>query len=1031
MSLWDTIKTWVKTVWNVYRNSRKSSWDTYTDTVSKDKTNDTWKQTLNEQIANWSINNTTTNTNNNKNNTATTSSGFDLLKELNNNVTQPSTPIDTKTVQTTTPTSVADKEEEDFWTKLNKWSDKAYNKVQNRLLKVGSKVWNEVMDETYRDKEESYALWYDPDKDKVYYLDLNEWKWFWFYRDTDLGTRNWVEERFIELYNEANNEISNTWDYEKALYNFYDKAKTEWLFRLREGKNYIDSDWWPLKFNKKRYSSIYTQEELDSLAQSWKTTKWVYKDLTFDEFLNFLDMWWRNKSLQSTYSWTFNNAIWRISSILGWNLWESDTQEFNIDWWFESNWMSKMRGLSLNNIDGILSSMYNKNPQAATEARLTYSSDILWDLLPRWYNIVSSIYEAEREILSRDKSTWSWYDTYLLEKAEIARKMDEQFAKNINDVFRQIVTYWADDNWEITTTPDIFEYGESLNDILTLWLREISWFKDDWWRWSEEQRSALDIIEWFTNDAMYMYNQDKGWKFRQAWNEVEYGIRPVWQNLWEGAQVLYRWLLTLEDFWTVGQLKRWLLREYMDQDATIFRLLETDDKNITRAVKRYWLKWAEYGPEVVWNLIPDIIAYKLLWPGAAGTAFRHIKDIKTATKLTRAAEWASMLNKLKVITWIARWEEAMEALGLWARKYKQIINAAKAAKWWKYFQRIKTWAQLLDRMVTEVWLWQFMDAQWSAYDTEPYSQASFLMSVVWSGLFDVLPSLSRLTTWKWFWKNIFWWESIWSLARYIDSSPEAAKYIATALRKWTWEIWIEELEAFVKDFWTIEEAARQAYNKLKPAEQAKIWELTKWLVYSYINQAFWNNSTMGKRVRQILANKNSNLADVVKYVARIPWTVSVWPYVSTIRLKNWTRVNIYATGKEWQYSAVLDSVFWWFDKKITNWFTQEDLDKLSKIDWYSNVEKNKSKWFDAVTTEGKGTRYYLNKDWLKHFWLKPENITLESLWVSLKEAENTREALTKIKWAKWVNISDRAVDNLAETWWYDEITSKVKEVLWC
>ena len=85
----------------------------------------------------------------------------------------------------------------------------------------------------------------------------------------------------------------------------------------------------------------------------------------------------------------------------------------------------------------------------------------------------------------------------------------------------------------------------------------------------------------------------------------------------------------------------------------------------------------------------------------------------------------------------------------------------------------------------------------------------------------------------------------------------------------------------------------------------------------------------------------------------------------------------------------------------------------------------------SVTTEGKWTTYYLTEDWLKHFWLKPENITLESLWVTLKEAGDTREALQKIKWAKWVNISDKAIDNLAETWAYDEITSKVKEVLWC
>ncbi|MBO7691764.1 MAG: hypothetical protein J6T10_03920 [Methanobrevibacter sp.] len=51
--------------------------------------------------------------------------------------------------------------------------------------------------------------------------------------------------------------------------------------------------------------------------------------------------------------------------------------------------------------------------------------------------------------------------------------------------------------------------------------------------------------------------------------------------------------------------------------------------------------------------------------------------------------------------------------------------------------------------------------------------------------------------------------------------------------------------------------------------------MTKDLTYSYVNQAFGSNSTIGKRVRQILQNKNTNIADAIKYLGNIPGEVSV------------------------------------------------------------------------------------------------------------------------------------------------------------
>lgn len=995
MSLWDNIKKWARSLWSWVKNLF-SSWDTYTDTVTNGQTNDSWKQTLNEQIANWNITKNTTNTNQ----TTIQNSGFDMLEER---INQQPTPIDTNTIQQTTSKVIEDKEEENFFTKIGnrfKWAGNdisdAANSVNNWIntkiqwIKTNRLIWDE-----YDRREEKFAVWYNANNNDVYYLDLNEDKWLF---DWDWGTHEWVKDRFEELLNEAVRSWDETWNYNVAFRDFYDKAK--WLFRIRADDYY----WSPFRSGIKRRSNMYTQEELSSLPSMNKSDKGLYKP-TYEEFIDFVSMYIRNSELQ--------NELWIISDEHNPNI-----ENIKIENWRQSNWMSSIRDISLKNIDEFLKPMEIINPNAATEARMTYSSYVLNDKLWRWYAQVAPIYKAEQEVLSRDKSTWSNWDLYILEAAEKARQMDKQFASNLNEIFRQILLYWTDKNWDIVDTPDIFENGESLNDVLTKWLREIAWENVKWY---SSFQSDLDIIQNFANEALYIYNMDKWWPLKRFWNNVEYLFEPVGSTLWEAWQGIFWVALTM--------LGDSLDAKYMNQDATVFRMLETDDWNIKRTIKKYALEGLEYTPEVVGNLLPDIALYALTWPWVLATTAKTIEDARIAIRASKAAEWASLLSKLRVINRLGRWVNVVEELWLSANKYREIVDWIKAAKWIKNFQQLKTWAQLLDRVVTELWLWQFMDAQWSAYDTEPYSQASFLMSVIWSWLFDIMPSLTTSITWKMWW-NLLSWSSIWDLAKYIDSSPEAAKNIATALGKRTWEIGVDELQAFVKSFWTIEEAAKQAYNQLRPAEKAKIWELTKWLAYSYINQAFGWNSTIWKRVRQILANKNSNIADVVKYVAKIPWDVSVWPYVSTIRLKNWTKANIYTT--KWEYNPVLDSVFdWWFDNRVRDWFSQTDLDKLSKINWYSNIEKNKSKWFDSVTTEGKWTTYYLNKDWLKHFWLKPESITLESLWVTLKEAEDTRTALKQIKWAKWVNISDKAIDDLADTWAYDEITSKVKEVLWC
>ena len=1006
MSFWDAIKEWASSAWRWVKNL--FSWDTYGDTVKEDTNQDTWKQTLNEQIVNWTINNPTLD-----GASAVNISGFDEIWQY---LEERNTP--TVKQEPMNDVAVEDREDDNFLGKLWNWFSWTVNDIQDIANSWESWINNTInslinsrnANAEYDNLEELYAVWYNPDNKNVYYLDLNEDRWFF---DWDFWTHEWVKDRFEELLNEYITEANLPWttqaDIAQAYRNFYDEAKR--LFRIRSDDYYMNWFLWKTW----RRSDMYTQDELNSLETYWKTDVWRYEP-TPEEFDDFVAMYLRNVQTR--------NDLW-----IQYTRADNNTEDFNL-WNMQSDWMERQINLAMKDTGKYFEPLSVLDPNSSNNAQLTYRSLILPSDFGRWYAYMAPLYRAEQEILSRDSSTWSEYDKQTLEAANIARQMDEQYARNENEILRQTLLYWTNKKWKIVNTPDVFENWESLNDVQTKWLRELAWLDRTV---LSEHRSALDIVEKFTNDALYNYKKDKDWPVKKAWNELEHFIAPAWGFLWEAWQATRA--LWMDAVWTVsmGILYDWLTKEYMDQDATVWRLLETDDSNIGRTIKKYYLDVTEYTPEVIWNLLPDLAVYAATWPGWLTTTARHIWNISRAYKATKAAEWASMLNKFKVITWLTRWGEAAKALWMSKNAYSAIINATKTAPKIKNYQTIKTAAELIDRTVTQFWLWQLMDAQWSAYDTEPYSQASFMMSAIWSWLFDIMPELARLWTWLHWWNliNGKWWDNVWSLAKYIDSSPEAAENVARMLRKWTWDLWFEDLKAFVKSYWAIEDAAKQAYKNLTPEQQAAIGKMTKDLTYSYVNQAFGSNSTIGKRVRKILQNKNTNIADAIKYLGNIPGEVSVWPFVSTIKFKNWPRANVLATWDLWEYDPILDSALnWGFATRIENWFSQADLDKLSKFDWYSDIEKNKWKWFDEITNEN-WTTYYLNEEWLNHFWLKAENMSLESLWISIKEAQNTREALMKIKWAKWVKISPDAIDNLADSWWYDEITLKVKEVLWC
>ena len=1038
MWLLDKIKSWVRSAWSGVKNFLWF-WDTYQEASTETQAKEDNKQTLNEQIANWNIYNKTTNTNTNTDNNTAWNYKSAIL-DVRDSIWQAGKPIneqeiDTRVNQIQQNTPEADKEKEltikdlftsrawEAWTKL--WSDalKVPEKLTWWIAKKTGQLSDFVSDAIdsrratteYNENEKLVAVGYNKDNKNVQYLDLNESRWLF---DNDWWTRMWTRDMYEKYLSEwmdvSDNPDATQEQKDQALMDFYDKAK--WLFRIREDDyytNWLFQDWalW-----KRRYE-MYTPEELEQLSKTWDR-EWRYTP-TFDEFIEFVWTDYANKIKKQE----INAKRW---------LNKADDQPEDVElielWWdFQSNWKSNLMKIATQNFDDYFAPARTVNGNAGTEMEL-YAYWIFNDRLDALYTRAAPVYNAEREILKRDKSTWTVWDQFVIDTANRFREMEKAYANWMNEWIRQQALYWTSKDGHMVRMLDVFEGWESLADVLNKEAIEISWQK-----WNPHL-SILDITGRMANEAMYSYTKDHNSWFwaplKNVWSDVELLFEPVGRTLWEWWQRLF-WL-TLD---TLNSLVTWhdgKFNDYQDQDFSVWFMIETDDGNFTRTVKKYAVDIAEVAPEAIWNIAPDIAFAMMTWPGWLTTLARHAKDLNKVYKLAKEAKWASFLRK----TWAVIAQNPAKAAGsLWYdwNKARAVLWAIKSSK--KVDQTVKTWAELLDRAITQLGIWQMMDWQWSAYDTEPYSNASFFMSLIWSTAFDVFPELFRWLTWKWWFNTLIWdwkWGNIWTLARYIDSSDEAAENVARALWKRAQDIWVEDLKAYARNFWAVESAAKQVYGQLSDAEKAAIGKMTKDLTWNFISQAYWSNSNIGKNIRLILANWSTNIADVYKYLGKIPWDVAIWPYISQIKLKNWTNVNVLWTWEKWMYNPKLDTAFSWnFTTKLKDWFTDGDLNKLSKLDEFSDMEKNKDKYFYKVS-DSNWDRYYLNEEWIKKLWMKAENLTLEAIWVSIARAEDVKWIFKeKMKNLANKNIEDTTVDAIADTWAYDEVVYKVKEVLWC
>ena len=761
---------------------------------------------------------------------------------------------------------------------------------------------------------------------------------------------------------------------------------------LGESSDKKDDVWFtPERFSKEEW------EEIQNLAEDYKV--WESYTPTEEELLTYIQVGQENNKAYREIAERYAAAMWKnldedeelmqarerfLDLARNWIHEKVQTKIWVIDWW------------------------------EAAEAETNYE-EIINDQLNRILVYVEWIFELEKEALAKPESERDYADWYIIDTANRARKALDKYATNLNDYMSRIINEWVNSKWEIIDALDQFADGSWLHEVLTDWLADIMWL--EWAGWRMQHASPIDMFTKLANDWRYKYQQANTKRLSQwIWNFVEKKWSNVWDGFTEAGQfIAYGTLYRLTNlFKGDGKWMRPQSMRYFDNDFSVGKLIETDDSWTKRTVKKYALEFWEYAPEVAINVVPDIILMAYSGPGWAARTVSNIWRIgKFAEGTRRAAYVAKLRKRITALDKTLNWLEKIWAIWTkWAN-----INSKNARIW-----------NIIDRSLTQFALWQWMDAKLSIFDSESYSDTSFWISMWWSILWDILPEAKDLRwvwrTWARWWR---WWIRtawVWDLVDFISQSDKNADLVAAQLWKTNRFFTEQDLKTYVQSFADISKAAEDVYKGLSPRAKEAAGSWTKDLMYNYVKQAYWENSYIWKNVRELANNRATSPADIIKYVWNIPWTVKAWPYTSIIRLKHWTAA--WVKTKEWEwYDIVLDNLDWGFDSRLRDWFSESDIRKISSMDWYKDTYKEKDRLFKKVWD-----KYYLTEDWLERFNLAPTSITLESLWITFEQAENTRKILKeKMKNLNGSKLQEGTIEDLADFGWYDEVVGKVKEIL--
>ena len=598
----------------------------------------------------------------------------------------------------------------------------------------------------------------------------------------------------------------------------------------------------------------------------------------------------------------------------------------------------------------------------------------------------------------------------LYRKIQLAENNYNKFIVNHAEYISYLPSFVNPDSWRLDRMPD---YVTDWNKSWTYSTKLFDWVNiddDDNFIWFnrtlmwDNAMSPIDVMQMESMNVERMWTKETEWILSNLWEWYQYRwAQTLWawyQELWQIMQwrtLWTAWNIVSQDSWDIPY-------EFIDMDSTLMATMVTNDTNRWRLIQSYWTKYFEYVPELVWS----------------------IRQIRNADKV-----WETL--------WVGAQARVLQLFNK-SKYFRNTVKWRQIAQWIAYTMR--AWQRLwTDQLV--------IDAPMSISDTEWWSDFSRDLSIYWT-LFGewiwILYDLRAL--WNSVWRNFKKssnYDAIHDPIRLMVDDPKILDWVAEHLWRVSvdesWKIVWDSYKLLIQDLSSYSKYLNDMSNKITDAVTNILrswWDINvtneavkKW-AYNVLKQVFKQNSAMSKIISDMVTDQRANLADIIKYIWNLDWSVKIWPFISTIKVDKWWKlVNKTAL----KYNPWMDLVIdWWLVAWINRWLTRWEIEELIK-QWYIPKDALWDKWLivnpeeyfvpfktpyiekiDKNTSKIKDeTRYYLTEKWLEKLWVDSSNIS-NPLAIALMsdDAKELIEKLKKLPEDKRV-LSDEMLDAIWET----------------
>lgn len=580
---------------------------------------------------------------------------------------------------------------------------------------------------------------------------------------------------------------------------------------------------------------------------------------------------------------------------------------------------------------------------------------LLGEQFNRWWDIVSNIERNYQSALEHKTDSNEEDIKNITDMRNMAWKVFDKAMENQANVMK--IAIENNQWWVIKDIPDYYKWKD-IRSIYTDWFADIvgSNFK---YNFPVVNNSYLDIL-WEINsklDYERVWEASDDWWGKKFWSRFQRGVEPVGSLVWE-----------------VGQhILGWFVDQHQDQDFSTIALLKNDDGKWMRLLRDFATSTQEYTPEIGGTILADVAISK----------------------------WAKSL-----------WTVATKAplIANWGNRIQQITSKSKSAKIASWF--LEKWAKGFIRD-------QFQDALFNVGNTEPYSDASYKISLWASFLTEIAPLFVKSWALKMAKNAVVNPKDIlkgtpFDLLDFISKNKSTWETIAKTLGKESvGKMTFQDIVDYSKDFAKLEWYVEQGVKSLPENYQKQINQITKAQLYDWLTQFYNGDTLLANTVKKIIDNDKSNIADVVKYLSWVDGQVKIWPYVSSIAVDNGAVKEIRKS-----YDIALDT-------KVREGFTiDRGFSEAQMADllnsWYKQADTpNRPEFF---TYDENAKRYFLTEKWLDSFGVKIQDVDLETV----AKVSDTSEAWSKnIKGNVFSKLNDGMVDEIVKTWTYDKLSQTI------